>query len=67
MKRTFVCRGRYLSRQRYTVTFDQHLDFETMLFFLLVNHRESLNQPPERWAGEQSEHRADLDAPERRR
>ena len=36
MKRTFVCRGRHQSLQRYTVTVGQHLDFEAMLFFLVT-------------------------------
>ena len=74
MKRTFVCRGRYQSPQRYTVTVDQHLQFETMRFFFFFArdsdfaiHRESLSRHPKRWIGEHSKHRADLDAPERRR
>ena len=71
MKRTFVCRGRYQCLQRYTVTVDQHLDFETMLLFAcdrdFAIHRESLSQPTARWIGEHKEHGADLDAPERRR
>ena len=33
MKRAFVCRGRYQSLQRNTVTVDQHLHSETMRFF----------------------------------
>ena len=32
MKRAFVCRGRYQSLQRNTVTVDQHLHSETMRF-----------------------------------
>ena len=49
MKRAFVCRGRYQSLQRYTVTVDQHLHFETMRFFLALDsdfaiHRESLSR-----------------------
>ena len=47
MKRTFVCRGRHQSLQRYPVTVDQHLHFETMLFFVrdrdFATHSKSLS------------------------
>ena len=69
MKRAFACRGRYQSLQRNTVTVDQHLHSETMRFFFsLVTATSSKSEPdPKRWIGEQRKHRADLDAPERRR
>ena len=71
MKRAFVCRGRYQSLQRNTVTSDQHLHSETMRFFFrsgqrFCNSSSKSESDPKRWIGEHKKHRADLDAPEKR-